>query len=529
MTQSPTHIENLVRLAISEEVHWVAGEHLSKTPVNWVTEYLERLEPGDLFILPGAEFTPKTRIQAKNKGAVGIVLVGEGANQLEDLEDDLPIIAVPDIHNVRTVQQLLLTILVNQRAALTERSTRVHAQLTQLAAEGEGMDGLAKAIASISGRGVLVQDKRGRALAEFPSSTLSTIWSDILTQIAPLESLPESMRDRKQAGNWSGIIKQELPGGLERWVRPIIVGQVARGYLSLVGLAGEMDILDQIVIEQGSLVCALEMSRHKAIREAEKRLKGNLLNALLQDDLSPRDAILWAQTMGLDLNQAHVALRFAWDSVSPPSRRRLETLVNGEVSRLGVRVIVSPMGAEVVCFCQVSRMSGRPTLAEDLSGAILLQAYTEYPDAPVRCGIGSPALDLTEWRASFRQAGQALEMARRLAELKPLYFSDLSVYRLLMQIEHNPELIAFQEETIGPILAHEGSDELIRTLEAYFQNNGNLSQTAEALYIHRNTLLYRMERIGEILHLDLDKPNARLAVQLALHIYRMMGSAQRSL
>ena len=42
-------------------------------------------------------------------------------------------------------------------------------------------------------------------------------------------------------------------------------------------------------------------------------------------------------------------------------------------------------------------------------------------------------------------------MARRFGETQPLYYSDLSVYRLLFQIEHSPELIAFQEEIIGPL------------------------------------------------------------------------------
>ena len=95
-----------------------------------------------------------------------------------------------------------------------------------------------------------------------------------------------------------------------------------------------------------------------------------------------------------------------------------------------------------------------------------------------------------------------------------------------MQIENNPELIGFQQETLGPILSHENSKELIHTLEAYFENNGNLSQTAETLYVHRNTLLYRMERIAAILKFDLDNPDHRFAVQLALRIYRMKGSRQ---
>ena len=74
---------------------------------------------------------------------------------------------------------------------------------------------------------------------------------------------------------------------------------------------------------------------------------------------------------------------------------------------------------------------------------------------------------------------------------------------------------------MGALLSIDGALELIHTLEAFFQHNGNLSQTAEALFVHRNTLIYRLERIASITNLSLDKPENRLAIQLALHIHRM--------
>ena len=166
------------------------------------------------------------------------------------------------------------------------------------------------------------------------------------------------------------------------------------------------------------------------------------------------------------------------------------------------------------------------SLALELGQRILDQGSVEYPQSGVVCGIGIPVLELSEWRTSFRQAGQALEMARRLSAGKPLYFPDLSIYRLLYQIEHNPELMAFQEEMLGPLLAQESARELIHTLEIYFAHNGNVSQTAEALFVHRNTLMYRLERITTILNQDLEKPDTRLALQLALHVYRMSGGRQ---
>jgi len=342
--------------------------------------------------------------------------------------------------------------------------------------------------------------------------------------LEPLSSLPKQLLDRKEAGVKAGIVSRPIPGGLLRLIHPIIVGDVVRGYLSLVGIENDFDALDTLVLEQGAIVCGVEMAREKAVREAEKRLKGDLLTALLQDNISPRDAQLWVETMGLDINQAHVALRFMWDGENSPSRRRLETLINGEIANLGARVIVDPMGVEVICFLEVSEGEGRPSDAIELGRAVIEQGKREYPENQIRCGVGGAAYDLSEWRDSFRQAGQALAMARRFGERRPIYFKDLSVYRLLLQIEHNPELISFQEQTLGALLQQEGYEEMLHTLDAYFTHNGNLTQTSEALYIHRNTLNYRMERIQSILGIDLDNPESRLALQLALHIYRMKGT-----
>ena len=65
--------------------------------------------------------------------------------------------------------------------------------------------------------------------------------------------------------------------------------------------------------------------------------------------------------------------------------------------------------------------------------------------------------------------------------------------------------------------------DLIKTLEAYFNCHGNLSQTAESLIVHRNTLLYRMNRINEIAGIDLNRPETRLALHLALTIRRLLS------
>lgn len=520
----PTFKE-ILRLSTAEPISWLTRACSESHPVRWVANSATDAGPGDILLLPASQLNRDIIQRANMQGVAAVLLVGECEPLEEESESGLAIAVIPKAAgDLREIQRMILTVLVNQRAALIERGLRIHAQLSQLEAEGKGLAGLAKAMHEISGKGVMIQDKRGQILAEHPSSTLLTIWEDMAKQVSALEGLPEFLIDRKNVTSQAAIHSQIVLGGLERLITPIVVGEIARGYLSLVGLEGEFDELDRLVLDQGCMVSAIEMARNKAIREAEKRLKGDLLTALLQGELSSRDAALWVQQMGLDLTQAHAALRFVWDGPASPSRRRLETLVNGEVARLGMQVIVNPMGSEFVCFCQISPGSKRPEQALALGRAVLELGAREYPQIPCRCGVGSSVLTLEGWRISLREAGQALELARRLGKQTPLYFPDLSVYRLLFQLEHSPEIITFQEETIGRLLEHEGASELIHTLETYFEHKCNLSQAAEALFVHRNTLIYRIERIKSITNLDLDNPEERLAMQLALRIYRMLGS-----
>jgi PucR family transcriptional regulator, purine catabolism regulatory protein len=87
------------------------------------------------------------------------------------------------------------------------------------------------------------------------------------------------------------------------------------------------------------------------------------------------------------------------------------------------------------------------------------------------------------------------------------------------------KLLAFCERTLGSLLEYDMRQhaDLIKTLEAFFACHGNLSQTAEMLIVHRNTLLYRMNRINEIAEIDLNRPETRLALHLALTIRRLLA------
>jgi purine catabolism regulator len=88
--------------------------------------------------------------------------------------------------------------------------------------------------------------------------------------------------------------------------------------------------------------------------------------------------------------------------------------------------------------------------------------------------------------------------------------------------EHG-ELEPFINRTLEPLLRDKRhGDTLIETLEAYFACNGNGARAAESLHLHRNSLLYRLNQAKELLGQDLDDPELRLALQLAIKGLRVM-------
>ena len=101
------------------------------------------------------------------------------------------------------------------------------------------------------------------------------------------------------------------------------------------------------------------------------------------------------------------------------------------------------------------------------------------------------------------------------------------MYQLILSLSDRRRLSEFCEQTLGTLTEYDmrQNADLIKTLEAYFNCHGNLSQTAASLIVHRNTLLYRMNRINEIAGIDLNRPETRLALHLALTIRRLLTLA----
>jgi purine catabolism regulator len=143
------------------------------------------------------------------------------------------------------------------------------------------------------------------------------------------------------------------------------------------------------------------------------------------------------------------------------------------------------------------------------------------PVARVAIGIGRPGAGLSGLRRSFAQARESLALVRSLfGGDRVLSFGDLTLYHLLGRLRACDELAEFYDRTLASLEAYDAGHDTqpVDTLSAFFAQHGNVSQTANRLYLHRDSLLYRLERIAEITGLDLDDADDRFSLQLALKL-----------
>lgn len=141
--------------------------------------------------------------------------------------------------------------------------------------------------------------------------------------------------------------------------------------------------------------------------------------------------------------------------------------------------------------------------------------------ARVRAGVGGYYAGLRGISASYLEAQQAIEAGRKLRPDAVIHTHDEVIPQLVLA--QNPRLAErFVQQSLGRLLdpTLRGHGQLLETLEAYLAN-GTVKDAATALKLHRHTVLYRLDKLRELLGTDIDAPASRLRLQLALDLRKL--------
>jgi purine catabolism regulator len=544
-------IGDVLRLALPLDTRLIGGGTEARRFVNWVSVLTdwdkpeEQAQPGDLVILPPSlRATLTAGDTAARLGVLaelpvaGVIAIGEVEAELVAAAEalNLTVLVAPDSSSVREIHHAVSLLLLDRQSATSERAIQLYRQLSAMSREGKGLSAMTEVMSKLTGNIVAVQDKRLEIQAiSWPSNT--TVDRDALVRaLQQRDALPQVLRNRKAAARsrqslWQQLLPLEPDSSpLGRLLSPIISGDRARGYLSIIGPAGELDLFDSLTVEHGAAACALEMAKAKAVSEAKKSLRGDFLEGLLADSLPKREIDRLEGRLDHNTHEPHAVIVVDWLGEATPSLRRLETSVHWVLSNHTRPALVHIYSNQHLVIFQALKNIEDMESAHQFGRRIREQVEAEFPESSLIAGISGPARTLADWPAHYAQAVQAMQLGERLKLTNQFVeFNSLGIYRLLYDLEDQAPVRRFSDEIIRPLAEYDAHNRgsLVKTVEAYFTHHGNISQTAETLFVHRNTLLYRMERIQELTGLNLDQSNMRLALHLALKLWQLRPEAER--
>jgi purine catabolism regulator len=528
---SSASVRNILTLLVSRDAHLAAGSDGLERRVTWAMRMRARLPAfesvrGGEFALLGLsqlrrlDETLAQLLQSLHRERVAAVAVA--APSLADLGSEaltcadrlpLPLILLPPGAALEEIEREVITFVVSFRAEIERRASEISHQLMQLSIQGAGIAGVCAHLAEVCGKWVILQNASEQTLLSTPPPARQT------------ERLPDVLSDE--------ALRQH---GLARVTLPIQIPHEVVGYLSLVAEAGDFDHLERLILGQVAPIFSLEFARERERSKVESRYQSEAFMDVVQGSYQQAEEMqARARLLGHDLSlpQAVVLFELSPDETTsggsgPPlqwSKRLRE-----EVLRTwpAAWVIYEPRRVMALVPCVSNGAPEGKNASPDqqamLSSLERVQARM-VPLSPHRPlysgGLGRIACDLSAIPQAWREARQALEIGRRLFGEGQLHsFARLGIYRLLFPLFGEQALLDFYQETLGPLLDAENRSNqvLLSTLEGFFRCNGNLSETARTMHLHRNSLLYRLGRIEELLGRSLEDAELRLSLHIALKI-----------
>ncbi|MGE5707023.1 MAG: PucR family transcriptional regulator, partial [Bacteroidota bacterium] len=268
------------------------------------------------------------------------------------------------------------------------------------------------------------------------------------------------------------------------------------------------------------------------ISESDQKARRDFFRDLLYShgNISPETLHRRATYLGYQLSSSYWSIVVEFDSVPneellPDEVKRLSSILNSLLSFRQALVINQTQGATILYPVK----ENQPTVekVKHLCETIRQKIATTLPDQTVSIGIGQLYHDLLSIPKSFREAQHAVKIGRALNGINTVNcFSELGIYRMLLQFAQSQNPNEFFCEALDRLLEYDqqADKELVKTNTAILECNGNLTETSEKLFIHRNTLKYRLERIRDITQIDLDDSENRLMLHLGLKMHRIINT-----
>jgi len=376
------------------------------------------------------------------------------------------------------------------------RLRELHLQMVEAVLTGDGLGRVAQLASAACGGPVAIVVPRLAVAVAYPPET----------EIAELRRYASDRVKDRPAASPPALLADA----------PITSGDDVIGIVGL--LRGETQPAPQAgdFLHLAAVASMTEVALEEAKEEVEQNLRGSLLEELRsRPDLEPREVVRRAGRLGCDLSRGAVVLCAELTTDRP---RHVVATISGEHP-----------GALAQHMDDARVYALLPALGADDAPERTLEAARRLATRLQRhgtVGVSSFYADPAKLARAIQEAELVLDVLRQ-SDAPIAEDIGTGTYRLLFRVlaSHPEEVRSFYEDTVEPIVRYDDQyrTDLVGTLEAYLEQNCNMNATAAAIYAHRHTVAYRLDRVKELTGLDPMQSEDRERLGLGLKAYRIIA------
>lgn len=398
---------------------------------------------------------------------------------------------------------------------------------------GEGFDEITDSLSHVMGQTVLLFDRFMRLI----SQSLVAQSTEGIKQIT----------DKVEKGTWNN----PYTIGREQWIQidpenhfgiwKILGGGELLGYLGIKINKEELNMFIRMTINNALNVYAIQFIKQKLSVDLEEQEKGGFIQQLFAEKIEDKERLMeYANLFNLNIflpNKIGV-FSIEYQSNLPKNDDLLTT--ESQKTKLWEKIrkalllfdssimVTRKDGLYIVIISEKNEKEH-----SDYWGMLYNQMYRvikeETNQFEIYLGISPRTKSIDNYHNCYNQALQALRIvSNRFPKKKYLSFEGLGSYSVLSKIHDSKESKMFVEQYLSPLLNYKGGKskgkDYLDTLRMYLMMKGNLKATSEQLYIHRSSLKYRLEKITELLNINIDDSEERFNLMLAYKLYDLQQS-----
>jgi PucR family transcriptional regulator, purine catabolism regulatory protein len=460
----------------------------------------------------------------------------------------LPLIELPFEYTLSKVISI-----INEKASgrydlLNRKTLDMHNLFFRITLEGGGIEKISSLLSETIMNPIVLVDKDWKLLhfTEHIDNKVPLAYCLDLTKNRPvfnrafIESIPNDISDiKKSIKRIYNLEEMEI----KCRILPVAVANYIYGYIIVWQTVKELSEFDYIILEQASTNMALERIKAREIEEVKLKIRQDFFDDLLTGKITSGDTLQsLSELHGLNTTYKYYCIVV---NIESQDQNQYEDFIARKVhlenkTRKCVELVYeysNLANGEITCFHRNNRIiiligqsENRPSItineAKKYANDIYLVLNKQIPKSTLLIGIGSQYETINLLHKSFSEANESIRLMQKFEDKGGIsHFEDHSVYHFLDSNIKDMELEAFFMKSLGTIYDHDrlhGTSYIV-TLENFFSNNLNISETAKAMFLHRNTLIYRIDKIKEILNSDLKNSEELLQLQIALKIFRLLN------